>query len=266
MEGDRYLFIDGGYAHQIYRDAMQAVFGVAGELSVAKIVLQINVFRTYYYDCLDDSQKDGESKSAFDLRLQSQEAYFSQIESLPRVHLRLGTVMGRRRRQKEVDVLLAVDMLTHGFNRSMGQAALVAGDLDFRPVVDALIRAGIYVEVWYENTSGSKGLYRAADLGRPINWSNLYMWSSDAFLATHQLPKVVGGAANEYLTASQLGCGSFEGGTVELMSSAERGPFILHVARPGGTNEWLKHDDRNVLLGYFSALHGPLTWKSLREG
>ena len=266
MEDARYLFIDGGYAHQIYRDAMMAVFRVPGELNVWKIVDQVNVFRTYYYDCLDDSQKDGESKSAFDARLESQKAYFSQIESLPRVHFRLGTVMGRRRRQKEIDVLLAVDMLTHGFNRSMGQAALLAGDLDFRPVVDALIRAGVYVEVWYEKKSGSEDLYRAADQGHPIDWSNLYMWSSDAFIADHPLPKTVDSSGADYLTARQVDRGSFKGGTVELLSGTDNGPFILCATLGGGKNQWLKHADRQVLLGYFSAMHAPITWKSLREG
>lgn len=113
-------------------------------------------FARNYYDCLDDAQKDGESKSAFDARVESQRTYLSKIGSLPGVHLRTGTVMGRQRRQKEVDVLLAVDMLTHGSNGSMGQAVLLAGDLDFRPVVDALVRTGVYVVVWYEKTAAPK--------------------------------------------------------------------------------------------------------------
>jgi hypothetical protein len=207
----------------------------------------------------------------FDRRLQSQEAYYEKIRSLRGVHLQLGTLTGSRRgrqkearRQKEVDVLLAVDMLTHGFNRNMSRAILLSGDLDFRPVVEALVRGGVFVEVWYEKSTVSKDLYWAADLGYPLYWNILYSWSTDAFIADHQLPKVTGAAAAEYLTAIQIDCRSFEGGTVELLSCTDQGPFILYAAMGGGNNQWLKHLDRKVLLGYFSVIHGPIEWKSLR--
>jgi hypothetical protein len=48
MDNIKYLFIDGAYAQNIYKTAMDAVFGVAGELSVPKIVEHANPFRTYY--------------------------------------------------------------------------------------------------------------------------------------------------------------------------------------------------------------------------
>jgi len=182
--------------------------------------------------------------------------------------VRLGTLTGRRRRhkeprQKEVDVLLAVDMLTHGFNKNMTRAALLAGDLDFRPVVEALVRAGIFVEVWYEKRSGSKYLFWAADQGRPIEWHTLYYWNTDAFQMDHKFPEAAIG--DEYLTALQVGCGSYDGGTVELMRCSNRGLYILHATKPSGENHRLKHMDRLVLEKYFSILHGAITWKSLRE-
>lgn len=269
----KYLFIDGAYAQNVYRTAMEAVFGVGGELSVPKIVEQANPFRTYYYDCLDDTQKSSESGLEFDTRLQSLEAYYTKIRSLHGVHLQLGTLTGARRgpqketrRQKEVDVLLAVDMLTHGFNRNMSRAILLSGDLDFRPVVEALVRGGIFVEVWYEKTTGSKELYWAADLGHPLDWDRLYLWSTDAFLAEHRLPEGISATSNDYLMAPQIGSGTFQAGNVDLLCSSDRSPSILHAAWSGGHHGWWKHKDRKVLLGYFSALHGPITWKSLREG
>lgn len=46
MENAKYLFIDGEYVHRRYRDAMNAVFSVPGELNVWKLVQYANVFRT----------------------------------------------------------------------------------------------------------------------------------------------------------------------------------------------------------------------------
>jgi hypothetical protein len=147
----------------------------------------------------------------------------------------------------------------------MSRAALLAGDLNFRPVVEALVRGGVFVEVWYEKTSGARDLYWAADQGRLIDWNMLYNWSSEAFIAGHPQPKRTGSTGNEYLTALQIGSGSFAGGQVDLLSCGDRGPFVLHVLMPGGNNDWFRYPDRKDLLGYFSAIHGPIKWKSLRE-
>ena len=35
--------------------------------------------------------------------------------------------------------MIAVDMLTHPFDRNMERATLLAGDLDFKPLLDALV-------------------------------------------------------------------------------------------------------------------------------
>lgn len=63
-------------------------------------------------------------------------------------------------------------MLTHGIRGKQlrrGQAAGVAGDRDFRPLVKAALSLGIRVEVLYERESASKELYRAADKGTRLD-------------------------------------------------------------------------------------------------
>lgn len=129
--------------------------------------------------------------------------------------------------------------------------------------MEALVRAGIFVEVWYEKSSDSKYLYWAADQGRPIDWPTLYYWNTDAFQIDHKFPEAAIG--DEYLTALPVGCGSFDGGTVELIICSNRGSYILHATKPSGGNQRLKHKNRLVLEKYFSILHGPIKWKSLRE-
>jgi uncharacterized LabA/DUF88 family protein len=270
MDDTKYLFIDGGYVQRIHRSAMEAVFGVAGDLSIQKIVNDVDPFRTYYYDCVEETPKDSESQSDFEERVAPRNAYLAQIQSLPGVHVRLGTLSGRHRkqkepRQKEVDVLIAVDMLTHGFNRNMRRAALLAGDLDFRPVVEALVQGGVFVEVWYEKTSGSKDLYWAADQGRPIDWHLLHKWNTDAFRRDHQTPDLSTSSVNHFANCPQVGRGSYEGRHVEMMRESDRGAFVLWAVLADGPH-WLKHPDRQVLERYFTIMHGPITWNSLREG
>jgi uncharacterized LabA/DUF88 family protein len=59
-------------------------------------------------------------------------------------------------------------MLRHGFDGNMEKAVLLAGDLDFRPIVEALVRRGVFVEVWYEKNSAAQELW----WGRRISVGN----------------------------------------------------------------------------------------------
>jgi hypothetical protein len=79
----------------------------------------------------------GKRKRPARTRLVPLQNFFARTGALSGVHVRLGTVTGKRRRQKEVDILLATDMLTHGFNGNMKTAVLLSGDLDFRPIIEA---------------------------------------------------------------------------------------------------------------------------------
>ena len=85
-------------------------------------------------------------------------------------HLRLGklTGTGREKRQKQVDILLAVDALNHAFRRNMGRVVLLTGDQDFTPVVRALVDMGLYVTVAGDRTHTSKELIHAADHYIPL--------------------------------------------------------------------------------------------------
>jgi uncharacterized LabA/DUF88 family protein len=258
MELITYLFIDGNYAREIFNAAMTMVFQDPGELNPAAISDQARAFKSFYYDC-EDFKKDSEAKEEFAARLQKQQEFFSNIRSLPSMHVQLGKLAGgRRRRQKEVDVLLAVDMLTHGFYKNMTRAVLVSGDLDFRPVVEALLRVGVYIEVWYEKTSCSDELYLAADRGNPMDWHMLYGWSSDSFRNAHPLPSrndTHAAISSEHL----LRAGVAGRGKVILATTPGRKGYIIRFEHDAGVT-WYEHSDQPVLERYFCMLNGPITW------
>lgn len=111
----RYLFVDGNYLDRAYSRLLGELTGNAGELDLAKLVsvpIGREPDRVYYYNSLDDERRDGEPEDAFQARLQADIARFDAIAAIPKFHVRLGSVSGRtlkRRRQKQVDVQLAVD-------------------------------------------------------------------------------------------------------------------------------------------------------------
>jgi uncharacterized LabA/DUF88 family protein len=173
-----YLFIDGEYLRQRHRAVMQQFFGSDGDLDVEPILHQAKARRAYFYDSVETTPRPGETDSAFQNRVLERESFLSHVQSLSGFHVRRGTVtLGKKREQKEVDVQLTVDMLTHGFNGTMSKAVLLAGDRDFRPVVDALVRHGVFVDVWYHRNSFSQELPGAADFGHELRLNQLHSWN-----------------------------------------------------------------------------------------
>src|SRR5205823_6397478 len=65
---------------------------------------------------------------------------------------------------------LTVDMLEHSSHKNMDNALLVAGDEDFTPLVESVVRLGIWVEVYYDPRSAAEELYAAADRGIPMKF------------------------------------------------------------------------------------------------
>lgn len=253
-----YVFIDGGYVREAVDCAMQKIFGVPGDLAPEKIAPS-DAFRSYFYDCIDDLKRPAETDAEFSARVEAQEATFARMRSRLGLHVRLGTLRGKRRRQKEVDILLAVDMLTHGFNRNMTHAILVAGDLDFRPVVEALVRNGVFVYVWYEKNSCAKELHWASDFGSEITWHGLYNWNTDEFRRLHRPPRHT--LAHPPATDSEFSeHGMYKGRPVAMLRASVRDPFILRAEMSDGVH-WFEHADQQVLDRFFTMLHGPIEWQ-----
>jgi uncharacterized LabA/DUF88 family protein len=177
MLGDTYLFIDGAYLQTVYRDLFTPLFGDGYLVDYRVVKESFGARRAYLYDCLDDVQQAGESEVDFKARVERQEARFDAIDKVEGVHVRYGYLSpGKKRQQKEVDVLLAVDMLTHAFNKNMDEAVLLSGDRDFKPVVESLVRLGTLVKVAYDPRTGSRPLARAADNEMEIDINVLCGW------------------------------------------------------------------------------------------
>ena len=267
MAENRYLFVDGGYLRKIYTKYMNDFFGVDGEINLLLVKNSASAVRAYYYDCLDDIQKSDESEADFRARVKRQDDFFNEIRSLSGYHVRLGTLSGTpgKLRQKEVDVLLAVDMLTHGFYRNMSQAVLLAGDLDFKPIVDSLVQHGTYVHVLYERHTAARTLYWAADVGEEIAFHTLYNWSTTDFRDTHPIP---GGGRSNSARPTNLHVikkGIAADGSITLFRKG-RGYLLFADACPPRMSLTLEFDDLEKLEEYFELefgrMYGPIQWTS----
>jgi uncharacterized LabA/DUF88 family protein len=204
MAETAYLFIDGAYLRESYDQAIRRVFGSAteGNLDLYKTVDWLRkpspyiIRRVFYYDCLQDIRKERESEEEFKLKVEKQQARFDQIQALRGFHVRLGSLSGsaKKIRQKKVDVSLAVDALDHAFRKNMAGCYLLAGDLDFAPLVESLVRLGTWVEVVYDPRSAAKELYKAADGSYPLNFNTYYdHFSAGVFQKTCLVPSTTGG-------------------------------------------------------------------------
>jgi hypothetical protein len=151
-------------------------------------------------------------------------------------------------------------MLTHAFNRNMTRAVLIAGDLDFRPIIEALVRLGVFVEVWYEKKSASKDLYHAADYAREFLWIQLYHWGDTKFKSENPLPQQDIAHASLY-QPTLLRSGLIDKTQVVQVTREKGGVTnILRFDRLGGTL-WMEHEDQDLLERYFSKVYGPVEWK-----
>lgn len=159
----RYLFIDGAYLRKVLEKFSSQFFrGISIPINPAALTAGFR--KSFYYDCLP-ARRDGESDEAFTIRSNDAKVLFESLRAASGVHVFEGTTTGvpGRQRQKQIDVAIAVDMLTHSHRQNMTQATLLTGDLDFKPVVDALVRDGMWVTIWCEPSSSSKELWLSAD-------------------------------------------------------------------------------------------------------
>jgi uncharacterized LabA/DUF88 family protein len=171
-----YLFIDGGYLREVLRSFTRDYFGVA-EAGIDHSYIGQKYRRVFYYDCPANQGDEA-----------TWDEQFEPIQKLPGWHVFTGAITGRRRTQKQVDVKIAVDMLSHTLNSNMDSAALLAGDQDFVPVLDALVRAGMYVSLIYEPKSASRELIRMSDEANELTPATLRRWCDSTFRREHELP------------------------------------------------------------------------------
>lgn len=265
-----YLFIDGRHLRKHYQETVQQWFGSDGEIDFGQLkdgFLGGGIARCFYYDALRDEQQQGESQQDFEARLAKEEAVFNGIEDLNGYFVRLGSITGlkRNRRQKKVDILLAVEALDHAVRRNMDRAILLTGDRDFEPLVDSLVRTGIQVHVAGDKKHTSAHLRRAADASTLLTLDDYFSFSARSLQARFPLNvRSTNGVLAPEIAA--LRSGTFQGQQVTLRRQRfDSGGqlFYMHVEDfyRRGQSLMLESGDVERLQLYFKLRYGEIEWR-----
>lgn len=174
-----YLFVDGANFRRYFNEITQKWFGHEVEFDFKKVKDFFQAEKAFYYDCIDDIKTDNETQQEFDERVDLQEKKLNKIREVEGCHVQLGSLSGKgkKKRQKEVDVLLAVQMMEHAFRGNITKAVLLSGDKDFRPLVESLVRLGLFVEVAADQNHISSDLIHSADANKKLSIDEYFEFS-----------------------------------------------------------------------------------------
>ena len=75
----------------------------------------------------------------------------------------------------------------------MNKATLLTGDMDFKPLLDALVQEGMYTTLLHDPKSTSKELLYAADSNEVLSLNRIYGITTEDFKQRHPAPKVYSG-------------------------------------------------------------------------
>lgn len=261
---DHYLFIDGRYLDLAYADLIGRFLGLDGDLDVKTVVSHVSPQRTYYYNAVDDEQHQGEDEATYTARVDATIARFDNINALPATHVRYGSITGKsikRKRQKQVDVQLAVDALLHAFNRNVGIVTLIAGDLDFKPLIEALNTLGVNTRVWYERRSASVELYKTADHASEISLDVAWSWSSLDFRDNHPIPRVSRNSEPDMAGVHER-IGTWRGREIRTVKrTRNKYPYVIFALSHERENSLaVEAHDLALLDRYFEFVFGKPEW------
>ncbi len=153
MAGRAAIFIDGAYLDFVLRDEFQSI-SIDYQAFSALVSGDADILRTYYYHCASyQSNPPTDEERA---RYSSQRSFFASLEKLPRYTVKLGRLAvrydrqgNRRFEQKQVDILLGVDLVQLAAKQNIQEAILVAGDSDFIPAIRAAKAEGVLVKLFH---------------------------------------------------------------------------------------------------------------------
>jgi uncharacterized LabA/DUF88 family protein len=256
-----YLYIDGAYLRKLVESASAKYFaGTYVDIDPHRLTSSFR--KSFYYDCLPSRVK-GESEEDLDVRLEQSKKFFDLLRGTPGVHVFEGVIRGikERSRQKQVDVKLAVDMLAHSYRRNMSKATLLAGDLDFKPVIDAIVQDGMYVTLWFDKASASLDLIYASDAHIEINVWTIYNLTTDEFKKQHAMPKPVHKQRDEQRSISPIAQGKSKKGQA-LKLYQINSEFILEAQNLQSRNQVIEitFHQRDILEEFFRDCYSDFTW------
>ncbi len=176
------IFVDGGYLRKGFKKIIGRDIGsqpqdflnlqrkLISPIRYESIVGELR--RIYYYDAI---VKQSESPDEY----KKQDEYFENIRKCDLYTVKLGRLIktrGKGNRQKGVDILIAIDMLTKAFQNHYDFAGFIGGDDDFVDLIESVKElAGKKVYGFYFPRNTSKRLLNTFDSRYDLAY-NLPKW------------------------------------------------------------------------------------------
>ena len=170
------IFIDGGYLQKVLKIRFNKPKIDLAKLSneIAKIIAPDTIIlRTYFYDALPYKSKlpTEEEKRNYDKK----QRYLYSLNQLPRYTVRYGKCIRRtsssgkyQYSQKQVDVLLSVDLAKLSAKGKIQYAAILSGDSDFVPAINLAKEEGVMIYLFHEEDFPKNELWLLVDERVPI--------------------------------------------------------------------------------------------------
>lgn len=241
----QYLFIDGACLRTTIAEVEKTyTAGLAITLDFGRLTERFD--KVFYYDALP-SKHANENDEQFAARLEQAKSFHDKLAELDSFHVYEGDTRRspsvRKQEQKKVDIMIAVDMLTHSFRRNMERATLLASDVDFKPLLDALVAEGMFVTLWYPPKRTSTDLIKSADRREQLDVRNVHS-ALAASSVQFEIPQLwySGSKADGVLDRSwaskdgEFGLYNSQGGLMVITPRDARGMY-LHI----------KHSDLSLL-------------------
>jgi uncharacterized LabA/DUF88 family protein len=177
------IFIDGSNLyHALKSNFARNDLYFAG--FIAKLCGSRPLFRTYYYNVLQDPTKWPETHN-------EQQDFLEVLRKTPYLEVRLGRTKVAQGVpiEKGVDVMLATDLLYFAWNNSYDVAILVSGDSDFGYALQAVKNMGKHVEVAYFENAVSKDLLDIVDFQHLLDRTFFStLWAGKRFIKRRRAP------------------------------------------------------------------------------
>jgi uncharacterized LabA/DUF88 family protein len=256
----RYLFVDGACLDMAIERFSKKYFSEPIKAAPERLVsfLQGHFDKIFYYDALP-IREDGESEEAWKARTEEKRSVLEKLEQTDRFEVFEGDVRKKggprdRRGQKKVDVGLAVDMLTNSFRRNMDEAGLLAGDIDFAPLLRALALEGMPVTLFHPEQTTAE-LKRVALLRVPLDANRLWNLIPVERLNDYPLPQPAH-YPHEIILHNAMGLEAWDVGSDHWLLSDLGGLYIQRKYMADGSVWEARSRHKRSLLHFCNDLYG----------
>jgi len=174
----RYAFVDGAYLLDAIPGLIEGIYDEPYEIEPSELMSQLRSQKVFFYDAIRESS--GGLDASQQAKLMEREHLHERLSNAYNYHVREGSVRekikkGDKPEQKEVDVYLAVEAMTHVYRHNAEEVSLLTGDSDFIPLVRELVQMGAIVNLFGKESTPAR-LRAAADNFTVINYA--WLWHS----------------------------------------------------------------------------------------